>query len=635
MSTIRNWIVLICNVHLYGVVIAADPRPPKRGTLNANSEFEDSIRCSTFADKTLLIDDFFQSADSSPYQLVTCPRMFGKSTNIKMMKSFCEVSVDEEGDRIRRKVDTVAYFIFTDDRVNLNIGPLIQNHGFLFRVHFKGYPMIYANFRNVIGHTYEEIIEGLRWSIKTMFESYEWMHRILAARYPPGKHDETHPVMRSQVKFLKKMLDGNIDENDVVNSLYEISKILFEYFGRDTLCFLIIDDYDAPIQNAIENNLNVTRVTRLIEKMLSKVLHPDNTYVRYALLSGISNVLKSKVSNVKHRAFLENHVFTEYFGFTETEVDKLFLHHSLDTFEKNALKRHYGGYLVDGTTRRMYNPLSIVKYLSAKTTHTMNVQIENFWAESGIRPNFLQLFKYTKIGNAMAEFLLSKTVSYLIRKNWNYQDLEELRRLKHGEIHDPTDYHVRLFFAYLLENGYLGATMTTGVFTFPNREIETNIIDTFNAFYMDVCGINLQPLQKALIPLLESENGTTKEAVTKCENALRKIFYETKNPSFQFGGNEYQYQALIYCSAKEVVAHEDDIVIVNIDELEQIKRRAYIVLERSQSALVFELNYGENATYDDDATDYQTKVDAVYKKYQAIKQELASLEPPATNNKEK
>ena len=71
--------------------------------------------------------------------------------------------------------------------------------------------------------------------------------------------------------------------------------------------------------------------------------------------------------------------FADYFGFTETEVDKLFNRYteSTDTpaITREGLKLWYDGYHT-ASGKKIYNPRSVVVALS-------NNQLANYWTSSG------------------------------------------------------------------------------------------------------------------------------------------------------------------------------------------------------------------------------------------------------------
>lgn len=74
-------------------------------------EFKKLLEQSTiFIDKTLLIKDFLQSP--AQVLLITCPRRWGKSINMDMIKTFLEIEVNECGEKYKDKKSTINYQLF-------------------------------------------------------------------------------------------------------------------------------------------------------------------------------------------------------------------------------------------------------------------------------------------------------------------------------------------------------------------------------------------------------------------------------------------------------------------------------------------------------------------------------------------
>jgi predicted hydrocarbon binding protein len=63
-----------------------------------------------FVDKSLLIKEFVEN--SAEVLLVTCPRRWGKSINMDMIKTFLEIEVDSDGNKYSDKTKTHNYKIF-------------------------------------------------------------------------------------------------------------------------------------------------------------------------------------------------------------------------------------------------------------------------------------------------------------------------------------------------------------------------------------------------------------------------------------------------------------------------------------------------------------------------------------------
>ena len=109
------------------------------------SDFKKVIGSAPFVDKTLLIKDFVKSVNQ--VVLITCPRRFGKSTNMSMIKLFLEMEVNNDGRMIQ--LDNLAKKNLFEKHANLNI----MQESDIFDDYFAQHPVIFVNFLNATGNT--------------------------------------------------------------------------------------------------------------------------------------------------------------------------------------------------------------------------------------------------------------------------------------------------------------------------------------------------------------------------------------------------------------------------------------------------------------------------------------------------
>ena len=126
------------------------------------------IGSAAFVDKTLLIKDFVKSGDK--VVLITCPRRFGKSTNMSMIKVFLEMEVNHDGLMIR--INNLAKKNLFEKHAKLNImqeSDILDNY-------FAQHPVIFVNFLNATGNTRTEIKNSIRREINNAFEEHSYMN---------------------------------------------------------------------------------------------------------------------------------------------------------------------------------------------------------------------------------------------------------------------------------------------------------------------------------------------------------------------------------------------------------------------------------------------------------------------------
>ena len=109
----------------------------------------------------------------------------------------------------------------------------------------------------------------------------------------------------------------------------------------------------------------------------------DRPYVHLAYMTGILPIAKyssgSELNMFSEFTMAEEERFSEYFGFTESEVDMLFERYQKKTqkqqITRDGLKNWYDGYHTKAG-ERLYNPRSVVMALS-------NNNLGNYWTSSG------------------------------------------------------------------------------------------------------------------------------------------------------------------------------------------------------------------------------------------------------------
>jgi len=75
---------------------------------------------STFVDKSMFIDEVIRSSDK--VTLITMPRRWGKSINLKMLKNFLEIQVDENGNEIENINETINFKLFSGGTIQTKPG---------------------------------------------------------------------------------------------------------------------------------------------------------------------------------------------------------------------------------------------------------------------------------------------------------------------------------------------------------------------------------------------------------------------------------------------------------------------------------------------------------------------------------
>ena len=169
----------------------------------------------------------------------------------------------------------------------------------------------------------------------------------------------------------------------------------------------VLDEWDAVFHMSF-----VTEVDRRKYLTFLKTLLKGKAYVSLVYMTGILPIAKYS-SGSELNMFLEYSMasqarFSEYFGFTEEEVDELYARYCRKVMERRVtregLRIWYDGYYTK-TGKRLYNPRSIVVALE-------NNQLGSYWTSAG---PYDEIFYYIEhniadIRDALALLISGETV---------------------------------------------------------------------------------------------------------------------------------------------------------------------------------------------------------------------------------
>lgn len=291
-----------------------------------------------YVDKTLMIRDFL---DKKPMvSLFTRPRRFGKTLNMDMLRVFFE----------KTNEDTSVYF---KDKQ-------IWQCGDYYTRHQGQYPVIFLTFKDVKSMTWEETFQKIR--------------RLISLEFIRHNELETSSVLTSYEKEQYQLLAGDSgDEVDCQMGLQLLSLLLHKHYGRE--CIIIIDEYDAPIQQGHTCNF-YPEIVNFMRNFFSGGLK-DNPHLAFGFLTGILRVAKesffSGMNNLKTYSILDDG-YSSYFGFTEKEVKDMLRYYGKDD-KYNELSEWYDGYRFGNT--EIFNPWSVINYISD------NCFPKAFWQSTG------------------------------------------------------------------------------------------------------------------------------------------------------------------------------------------------------------------------------------------------------------
>ena len=163
-------------------------------------------------------------------------------------------------------------------------------------------------------------------------------------------------------KKLAALADLCCDIDLLKFSLATLCAALEEHFAQQVI--LLIDEYDVPL-NAAHLNGYYEEMRDFVRTLLASVLK-DNPSLQFAVLTGCLCLAQESIFTAHNNLScygINQHKFSDKFGFTENEVDIL-LHRTHLQNKKQELARWYDGYQF-GKTHGIYCPWDVIEYVKA------------------------------------------------------------------------------------------------------------------------------------------------------------------------------------------------------------------------------------------------------------------------------
>ncbi|KAJ1675348.1 hypothetical protein EV182_001451 [Spiromyces aspiralis] len=368
-----------------------------RGVLEARvTGSEISIGSSSWPERIkenrLLVDKSFILPriilDKSPI-LLTRPRRFGKTMFLSMTEDFFEVP---RGETLEEKKAR-----YRDMMVGAIPGFIDEHCGRYPDVRARDEAGFHRNLFDVLDRLLEcfpEIDEDVR-------KKVEKEEADKKAKKEVGKKDgeeiDEKTEADNRIRLLsklkerlhKKMEFMETDITSCIGILKSLVQFLNAYYRKK--CILLIDEFDAPILAASEDNRDTTR--RHIREMLSPVVKTTEGLLSRCIMASVNpiclaDMYSGDLNNVTilplhyalQKPYTDNILklgdmpYLVAFGFTEDEVRKLIATRVFPGPDNEAMvevalkvaRDWYGGYYVFKDFR-VYNPWSVMKFIKSLT----------------------------------------------------------------------------------------------------------------------------------------------------------------------------------------------------------------------------------------------------------------------------
>ena len=391
-----------------------------------------------FIDKTLMIKELLENKET--VNLFTRPRRFGKTLNMSMLQRFFEATEKSN-----------AYLF---DGLKIAAYPE-------YMAYQGQYPVISISLKSMKRASYQEAYFEY---VKLLSDEFE-RHEIILQSDAVSEEDKL------EFQKIKKRIAEPKEYNSAVKLL---SKCLQKVYQKNVI--ILSDEYDVPLENAYHEGF-YDDMTNLIRSCFESALK-TNPSLEFAVLTGCLRVSRESIftglNNLKTYSITKNK-FSQYFGFTQEEMQEILQNFSLEQYA-GTIAKWYDGYRFGLT--EIYNPWSVLNCIDSYLQNDM-VACEPYWSNTSSNRIVKRLIEESnERTKSMVEELINGTPLHT-------QIFEDVT---YGTIDVNQDY----IWSFLLFTGYLKiiSCETVGDETYydmviPNVEIKSIYKNTIRSWFID------------------------------------------------------------------------------------------------------------------------------------------------------
>ena len=276
-----------------------------------------------YVDKTGLITDLLEK-ETAEVTLITRPRRFGKTMGMSMLANFFDI-----------RKDSKAMFE----------GLEISKNETLCSEWMNQWPVLFISFRRVDGLNFQSAFGMLQETIMDIYGDHLY---LLDSPRISGYHKE----------IMDRILRKTAPAEEIKASLLLLTKLMQAHYKKPVI--LLIDEYDVPIAKASAKGYYAEMLD--VVKGLMQALK-DNDALRFAVVTGCLRIAKESIftgtNNFVSDTISSSHL-NEYFGFTQTDVDRLLKDTNCQE-HADDIKNWYDGYHFGDLD--VYCPWDVMNYL--------------------------------------------------------------------------------------------------------------------------------------------------------------------------------------------------------------------------------------------------------------------------------
>ena len=335
-----------------------------------------------YVDKSRFIGEILRK--KGRVTLITRPRRFGKTLALSMLAYFCTIK-NAEKNRV----------LFNDLEIASDTS-VMKKQG--------TYPTIFLSLKDLGANSYELMLDLFKDALHDIFQPFTDLL-------------ESNALDNVEKDIFRQIYTLQGKEADLRLSLKRLIQLVYKYYGKKVV--LLIDEYDLPIQTAIQYGY-YEQCINFMQTFLGACLK-DNIYLELAVLTGVQRISKesifSGINNLDVHTVLSGR-YNDIFGLTQNEVSKILNDLGYEDKE-NEIKDWYDGYQFG--KYEIYNPWSVLQYIDndcVPKTYWINT------SENSILIDSLKFITDKKRIN-LEEIILGKTIPCQINENFTYRDMHK------------------------------------------------------------------------------------------------------------------------------------------------------------------------------------------------------------------
>ena len=338
-----------------------------------------------YIDKTFLIYELLKTP-ATKVTLITRPRRFGKTLGMSMLADFFDIRKESS---------------------SLFEGLDISEKASICNEWMNQYPVIFLSLKDIDGLTFEDAYGQLVAQIADLYKEYTYLL-------------ECAEIVEDDKKIFLDLKAGKADKVQITRSLGTLMKMLQIYYHKPVI--LLLDEYDVPVAKA-SNHGYYNEMLDIMKGIMSTALK-DNQALRFAVITGCLKIAKESIftgTNNFVSDTIRDSRYNEYFGFTQTEVDKI-LNDSGCIEHAENVREWYDGYHFGEVD--VYCPWDVMNYLR-DLQHDIMAKPESYWkntSDNAIIRSFIE-YAGTNITKKMETLLAGNYIIQNIDENLTYDYL--------------------------------------------------------------------------------------------------------------------------------------------------------------------------------------------------------------------